>query len=100
MILAGDIGIEAPVVLLEIAARRVADGVLRNIGDVREPTAYSRVTVDIGEILRAQSGGQRRTNVQALSSNRIAIYALNETGSRAGGRADHRTRTVAPLKCR
>ena len=92
MIFAGYIGIETPVVLLEISNEWTAGGVECDISDGgREPTADAGVAaVDIGEVLHAQSGGEGRTNVQAPSRDVFAIYACCESGIIAGGSGDHR----------
>src|ERR1700756_4501696 len=80
VILAGYICIKPAIVLLEVAGRGIAYGVLRDIWNVRESAADARATgVHIGKVLLAQAAGQRRTDVQAQSRNRVAIYALDET---------------------
>jgi hypothetical protein len=99
MIFSGYVGIETPVVLLEIATGWVACVVFGNIGDVRESTADARViAVDIGEVLLAQAGGERRTNVQALSGDGLAVYTLGESGGRAVCRGNCRTENGCALE--
>ena len=41
-----------------------------------------------GEVLLAQAGGQRRTDVQALTRDGTAVYAFSEAGIRAGCRGN------------
>src|ERR1700733_3998123 len=99
MVLAGHIGIEASVVLFEIAGGRVGYVVQGNIRSVGESTADAgRAGVHVGEVLLAKASGQRRTNVQALTRNGIAGYAFREAGLRAGCRANHGARNCSSLE--
>src|SRR3984885_8464137 len=90
VIVAGYVCVEATIVLLETVCCGIADRVLRDIGNVRQSAANTRgAGVDISKVLLAQANGQRRTDVQALSCNRIAIYAFDQSSICAGDRADH-----------
>ncbi len=65
-----------PLYCLKSAIEWTAGAVLSDIGDGRESAADAGVgAVDIGEVLRAQAGGERRTNVDAPSRDVRAIYA-------------------------
>ncbi len=98
VIFAGHVGVETSVVLLEVAAGGIADGVLGDIGSGRESAADAGIAgADVAEILRAEAGRERRTDVQALPRDGCAVYALSQSGIRAGRRANQRAENGCSL---
>ena len=98
VIFAGYIGIETSVVLFEIRMEWTAGAVFSDISDGgREPAANAGVgAVDPGEVLRTQSGGEGRSNVDAPSRDVFAIYACCEPGSIAVCSGDERAENSCP----
>src|SRR5271156_4866475 len=90
MVLAGHVSVETSAVLFEIAAGRITDAVLGDVRGVGKSTADTGCAIaHVTQVLRAQAGGQRRTDVQALTRDGSAIYAFAESGIRAGYGRNH-----------